>query len=760
MTKHIKPSLVLIVLLGSLLLSASALGEDMEPTSYQTRLAELRDTEVAIDAGTIPATGLGTTLKTLDEQRSWAQDCVRQNEEGLKAIAEELTLLGEPTTGEDLRVTLERTRVGNRVKVLENQIGGCRLLIVRAKKLADSILQLQSGQARRTLLTKADAIWEFEQSDKIQSNWSTWANSVSKDETTLESLILILLMSLGSLIVAFGSKTALSKALKIQKEQPHRQRWYYLQVLKTNLPTLVVGSVLWLGSLDLNRDIGQPLTSLGQLCLALGIALCIEELWRCRHSELHGSAQTFVSWKPVIVVAGFILFSLNPINSPALSPALDSIVRALLFGTLCIALTRIKQTWNPKESFFQSAVNFGFLIIVVCFISELLGFRNLAAAIFERVTFASLGLSLTLTSIRALSGALTRWSAQTHIETTEEATSSESVFLDSSGTWVEFTIGISLWTIFILYLVTLLGYGDQGFTALQRLTVDGFAIGEFQFVPGRIIFALLTLYALLTFTRWFRNIFETRWAKTTSMDRGARDAIITFLGYIGTSLSVIAALVVAGVDFTGLAILFSALSVGIGFGLQNVVNNFVSGLILLFERPIKSGDWVSVGSTEGHVKKIRIRSTLIQTLDRADVIVPNSELISAQVTNWMLRDRIGRVKVAIGVAYGSDTTLVKDLLIEVANAHPDILTSPTEHAPSVTFKDFGASSLDFSLRVFIPDIERRFVVASDLRFAIDAAFREHGIEIPFPQRDLHIRSGELPVKVKEVQHEDESAETS
>ena len=216
-------------------------------------------------------------------------------------------------------------------------------------------------------------------------------------------------------------------------------------------------------------------------------------------------------------------------------------------------------------------------------------------------------------------------------------------------------------------------------------------------------------------------------------------------GYLGTSISVVTALIVAGVDFTGLAILFSALSVGIGFGLQNVVNNFVSGLILLFERPIKSGDWVSVGSTEGHVKKIRIRSTLIQTLDRADVIVPNSELISAQVTNWMLRDKIGRVKVAIGVAYGSDTALVKKLLLEVAQTHEDVLNAPGEHKPTVTFQDFGASSLDFSLRVFIPDIERRFIVASDLRFAIDAIFRENNIEIPFPQRDLHLRSSEVPV---------------
>ena len=320
------------------------------------------------------------------------------------------------------------------------------------------------------------------------------------------------------------------------------------------------------------------------------------------------------------------------------------------------------------------------VVVGLCLGAEIFGFRNLSTALFERFAYANLGLACTLTAARALSGALTRWSDQTRtIRDDKPELEANTPFLSGSGTWVEFTISISFWTIFGLYLVTLLGYGDQGFSALKQLTVDGFAIGEFQFVPGRIIFALLVLYALLTFTRWLRNLFETRWIQNAKMERGARDALITSLGYLGTSISVVTALIVAGVDFTGLAILFSALSVGIGFGLQNVVNNFVSGLILLFERPIKSGDWVSVGSTEGHVKKIRIRSTLIQTLDRADVIVPNSELISAQVTNWMLRDKIGRVKVAIGVAYGSDTALVKKLLLEVAQTHEDVLSAPAEH---------------------------------------------------------------------------------
>ena len=141
---------------------------------------------------------------------------------------------------------------------------------------------------------------------------------------------------------------------------------------------------------------------------------------------------------------------------------------------------------------------------------------------------------------------------------------------------------------------------------------------------------------------WVRSRLRRRWLTRTTMDRGAREATVTIIGYVGVALAFVIALAVAGFEFTNLAIIAGALSVGIGFGLQAIVNNFVSGLILLFERPIKTGDWIVVGNTEGYVKRISIRSTMIQTFDRADVIVPNSDLIANQVTNWMLYDPRGR----------------------------------------------------------------------------------------------------------------------
>ena len=232
------------------------------------------------------------------------------------------------------------------------------------------------------------------------------------------------------------------------------------------------------------------------------------------------------------------------------------------------------------------------------------------------------------------------------------------------------------------------------------------------------------------------------------MDHASKESMVSLTGYFTVALAFLLALSIAGVELANLALIAGALSVGIGFGLQNIVNNFISGVILLFERPIKTGDWIVVGGTEGYVKKISIRSTQIQTFDRSDVIVPNSELISTQVTNWMFRDKIGRVIVPIGVAYGSDVQRVKENLLHIAHHHQAVITkSPIIAKPWVLFRAFGDSSLNFELRCYIRSVDERLSVISDMNFEIDKAFREAGIEIPFPQRDVHLITDQQPEAV-------------
>ena len=265
---------------------------------------------------------------------------------------------------------------------------------------------------------------------------------------------------------------------------------------------------------------------------------------------------------------------------------------------------------------------------------------------------------------------------------------------------------------------------------------DGVHIGSFRFSITDLLFAAIVFAALLAATRWLQRILETRVFPQTRLDAGLRNSLKTTVGYAGLLIAVAAGISTVGIDLSNLAIIAGALSVGIGFGLQNVVNNFVSGLILLVERPVKVGDWIVVGEHQGYVQRINVRATEIQTFQRSSVIIPNSELLSSALVNWTHKDAVARIDVPVGVSYASDVDLVRDTLLEVATSHPEITRDPE---PFVLFTAFGDSSLDFELRCFIPQAGEVFRISTEIRFEIVRRFRERGIEIPFPQRDLHLR---------------------
>ena len=192
-----------------------------------------------------------------------------------------------------------------------------------------------------------------------------------------------------------------------------------------------------------------------------------------------------------------------------------------------------------------------------------------------------------------------------------------------------------------------------------------------------------------------------------------------------------------GINLSGLAVIFGLLSVGIGFGLQNITSNFISGIILLFERPIKVGDRITIGDVVGEVASINMRSTMVQTLNNITIIVPNSEFVSAKVTNWSYGDPKIRVDLPVGVSYGSDLDTVLKALHEVADEHPEVLKTP---AHDVLLAEFGDSSWNMLLRVWIASPQQFYAFKSDINCAIIRKFKQHKIEIPFPQRDLHLRS--------------------
>jgi small-conductance mechanosensitive channel len=238
-----------------------------------------------------------------------------------------------------------------------------------------------------------------------------------------------------------------------------------------------------------------------------------------------------------------------------------------------------------------------------------------------------------------------------------------------------------------------------------------------------IAFAVLAFLVVIAATRGIQNWLETQYLPHTRLDSGLRNSIKTSLGYVGFVLAVAVAAANLGVDFQKLAIVAGALSVGIGFGLQSIVNNFVSGLILLWERAVRVGDWIVVGSDQGYVRRINVRSTEIETFDRASVIIPNSNLVSGIVKNLMRTDRVGRLTIALTVDGTADPEKVREVLIEIARENDGVLSLPS---PQVRFTNLTASSLSFDLYCFVADVESMVRTKSDLYFEIHRRFKDHG----------------------------------
>ena len=287
-------------------------------------------------------------------------------------------------------------------------------------------------------------------------------------------------------------------------------------------------------------------------------------------------------------------------------------------------------------------------------------------------------------------------------------------------------------------LVTWQVYDNPAEAITGLLSVQA-TIGSQQITIGLVMLALAALGVSYLASWMLQTLLTENVLARRHVDIGVSTAVSRLLHYALVSVGFVLALVVLGVDLTKMTLLVSALGVGIGFGLQTIVNNFVCGLILLLERPLRVGDTIELDGQLAKIAKIGLRSTTVRTGDQADMIVPNAELITDRVTNWTLTNRQARSVIPVGVAYGSDIALVMQTLKECALAHPGVLQRPE---PQVVFRSFGDSSLDFELDAWVADLDTRGQVASDLRQDIDRRFRQAGIVMPFPQRDLHVRSVE------------------
>ena len=320
--------------------------------------------------------------------------------------------------------------------------------------------------------------------------------------------------------------------------------------------------------------------------------------------------------------------------------------------------------------------------------------------------------------------------------------------------WLTLSYQFLVWPFIGFLLLHVWGLHDLGDEVSEVLTGGGVRVGKTHIVPASLLLGLIWFVLLITFSRYLKKKLEQDWLPLAHVEAGVRVSIGTLFGYITFILALMVGLSVAGLDLSKLAIVAGALSVGIGFGLQNVFNNFVSGLILLFERPVRVGDYIRVGTTEGFVRHIRIRATVLETWDKTSIIVPNSELISNRVENFTYGNTYGRVLMTVTVSDDADPLKTTTLLKKIVQSTDRLLQDgqvPGLGGPFVSFKDVAPGALTFEIGGYVANIFDRSGVASDLRYSILAAFKAENIPLPSTRQVLELQgSGTLAPAAHQV----------
>ena len=705
---------------------------------------------------------LSEMIKQVSKLKSEASDCVSIENVNLEKLNVDLASLGALTKAESAAVKNKRKELNDNILKSEKLLANCRVFVLRSEEALTDLTVTQQKLLAARLFSQGPNIKKLIKESWSQSSlWLTGIHSFLLNNTGVallsikELLVLIVIIVIALFSGLFVRKKIIEYINKKMMHDTFANHFSraFLSVFAHYSPHLLISLSNAIYCYSLTENI-SPIPFISVVAYGLPIYFALIALVEI-FLEPRQPAVPFIGLPDVVskglakrlkvfvllLFIGYLLFT--TLATRSLPDETLLLARGVLVFIFVLNLIWAVRIFGKIPQFSDTVIiRFGIgLILLSVLIVELLGYRNLSAYM-TRAVFGSLilfGIFIIISQlIRELFDGLNKGNRkwQRYIRESLGVNSKNKL---TAFFWVKFVVVAGLWLGFAVLTLKLWGLSDAGFQQLNIILMEGFTVGSLNIIPARIILALVALTILLAISRWFRARLEHSWLMRTNMERGAREALATISGYVGVALALIISLSITGVEFGNLALIAGALSVGIGFGLQNIVNNFVSGLILLFERPIKTGDWIVVGNTEGYVKRISIRSTQIQTFDQADVIVPNSDLISGQVTNWMLRDVRGRITVHVGVAYGSDTALVHKLLMEVAELNPSVVVDGSSPKPKVLFVSFGDSALLFELRVFIENIDQRFQVGSDLNFAIDAIFREHNIQIPFPQRDVHIK---------------------
>lgn len=680
---------------------------------------------------------------------------------------------GEPAEPDS--VIAERTRLAAERAQINALTGRAEAVSVRANQLGDSITEARRELFTTTLfkrteigpamLSQALSAFYAESGDVVRI-YGSWANFVIafKWQALLGWLFFSLLAALVFVPGAYRVFGGLIDRDPADDDPPYTSRLsvaFWSTVIPTAAMTALAATIYVLGQSFsvLRPDVAPVVASVLMTLVAIffvsklarGILAPRTSAWRLVNLS-NGGARTLYYLVVAMVVVNGIDFVGDEISQSLGSPVVLTVFKGLLSVFLMALILMAMALGRPMVAASDDPSDQGQpwprIISVALLVT---GVGLMATALMGYVGFARFaatqivvtGAILTTMYIGYLSGkAISEPEAFAHTaigRRVGERFKLGSMALDQFGLGAGLLISLLVLLFGVPLILLLWGFQIQDIELWFYRFLTEIRIGGISISIVGILFGILLFLLGLVVTRWFQRWLDGSVMARGRMDAGVRNSIKTGVGYLGVAVAGLIGISAAGIDLSSLALVAGALSLGIGFGLQNIVSNFVSGLILLAERPFKVGDWVSTSSTEGFVKKISVRATEIETFNRQSIIVPNSELINSPVGNWTHRNKLGRVDVPVGVSYDSDPRRLIDLLIEVAQGHELVLRNPE---PVVHFSGFGESSLDFVLKCHVADVLTGIGVKTELSLRIFERLKAENIEIPFPQRDLNIKLGD------------------
>ncbi len=744
-----------------------AIPRTAEPVDYAVWEALARRTEAALESGTASQQALEELRARVAEKRGAFLNEQDVNRSRIQTVRNQLEALGPPP--EDDRPEAED--IAERRAELEEQLARLRAPGVQAEEAfrrADGLIREIDNQLR---LRQADALMQLWPSPVNPANWDegalagldaaaelsrevsvNWRTAARRGQLNDNLPLIALYALIAAALLVRGRvwvwQLGIWMSERLKSRRSRQAGWLLVSTGSVILPVLgIIAIVQGLQASGMLGLRGNALVTalpqagfayftahwLGQRVFARnerGAAVLDLSEERLREGQVHSSLLGLTLALEILRIGIFAPGSVSPAASSVLQFPIIAMAGIIVLRMGQVIGGHAPQAAEGEEgpSYFDRLVRVGGKLLIGLGAGAILlaavGYVAASNAVIWPALM-SLGLIGLLLVIQMITSDL--YALFMGYDSGEEAL-------------VPVLIGFALTVLALPLAAVIWGVPESALRELWTRFREGIQLGDARISPSDLITFALVFGLIYVLTRLLQGALRSSILPKTRIDRGGQTAIVSGTGYIGIFLAALIAITSAGIDLSTLAIVAGALSVGIGFGLQNIVSNFVSGVILLIERPVSEGDWIEVGGTMGIVRGISVRSTVIETFDRTDVIVPNADLISGAVTNWTRLNLTGRLIVKVQVAYGSDTHKVARILAEVAEDQPLAVLNP---APAVHFRGFGDNGLDFEIRIVLRDINFVLDVHSDINHAIARRFAAEGIEIPFAQRDLWLRNPEV-----------------